>query len=72
MTVYRDVESFAGQTTSKTPVEKAQNPDLGMNIISQARYTNSSSPNKNATRSGRKLGWSELTPMTSRTRVTLS
>ncbi len=39
MTVYRKIERFADPKTSKTPVEKEPDPDLGHDIIPKERYT---------------------------------
>lgn len=39
MTVYRKIERFADPSTSKTPPEKAPNPDLGYDFIPGERYT---------------------------------
>ena len=40
MTVYRDVERFADPATSKTPVDKAPDPQLGTGLIDHERYIN--------------------------------
>ena len=39
MTVYRKIERFADPQTSKTPCEKAPDPDLGTDFIPKERYT---------------------------------
>lgn len=39
MTVYRKIERFADPQASKTPVEKAPDPDLGSDLIPKERYT---------------------------------
>jgi phenylpropionate dioxygenase-like ring-hydroxylating dioxygenase large terminal subunit len=39
MTIYRKIERFADPTTSRTPVEKELDPDLGYDIIPKERYT---------------------------------
>jgi phenylpropionate dioxygenase-like ring-hydroxylating dioxygenase large terminal subunit len=39
MTVYRKIERFADPRTSKTPVEKVPDPDLGYDMIPKERYT---------------------------------
>ena len=39
MTVYRKIERFADPQTSKTPAEKAPDPDLGHDFIPKERYT---------------------------------
>ena len=39
MTVYRKVQRFADPQTSKTPAQKAPDPDLGYDFIPKERYT---------------------------------
>lgn len=39
MTVYRKVQRYADPRTSKTPAEKAPDPDLGYDFIPKERYT---------------------------------
>ena len=39
MTVYRKIDRFADPQTSKTPCEKAPDPDLGHDLIPKERYT---------------------------------
>ena len=39
MTVYRKIERFADPQTSKTPVMKEPDPDLGYDFIPKERYT---------------------------------
>ena len=38
MTVYRDVERFADPANTKTPIAKAQDPELGTGFIDHDRY----------------------------------
>ena len=38
MTVHRDVKRFADPTTTKTPIEKAPDPELGTDLIDHERY----------------------------------
>jgi phenylpropionate dioxygenase-like ring-hydroxylating dioxygenase large terminal subunit len=39
MTIYRKIERFADPKTTKTPSEKAPDPDLGYDFIPKERYT---------------------------------